>query len=99
MSAPGQHSSDRAAGGGPRGHILVVDDSSDIRALLSRGLTALDYRVTAVADGRAGVDAVAAGGIDLVLLDVQMPEMDGLTALAALRREHGPVELPVIMVT
>ena len=104
MSAPVQNPTEGAGGGGPGapspgGHILLVDDAREIRALLTRGLTNLGYRISAVADGKAALAAVAAGGVELVLLDIHMPEMDGFGVLTELRRTHGPVELPVIMVT
>jgi diguanylate cyclase (GGDEF)-like protein/PAS domain S-box-containing protein len=102
MNAPAQKPDDTASAGlraGSGGHILLVDDSHEVRALLTRGLSCLGYRVSDVADGATALERVKAGGIELVLLDIQMPGMDGFEVLAALRREHDPVELPVIMVT
>lgn len=77
--------------------VLVVDDDEDIRALL-RTLFVLDDRfqvVAEAADGLAALDAVANGPVDLVVLDCDMPVMDGLTALPLLR-ERSPDAAVVI---
>jgi two-component system chemotaxis response regulator CheB len=77
--------------------VLLVDDSATIRSLLSTTLGAdADLRVVGAAvNGRAGVDMVAADPPDIVLLDVEMPVMDGLTALREIRRIQP--KLPVLM--
>jgi two-component system chemotaxis response regulator CheB len=77
--------------------VLIVDDSATIRAVLSSTLAAdPDLKVVGTAnDGRAAVDAVAANPPDIVLLDVEMPVMDGIAALRAIRRLHP--KLPVLM--
>ncbi|GIL38895.1 putative bifunctional diguanylate cyclase/phosphodiesterase [Roseiterribacter gracilis] len=81
------------------GRILVVDDNGDNRTVLTRRLERRGYGVSEAVDGASALLQVAAGGIELVLLDVNMPEMSGLEVLAELRRTYNPVELPVIMVT
>ena len=77
--------------------VLLVDDSATIRSLLSTTLGAdADLRVVGAAvNGRMGVDMVAADPPDIVLLDVEMPVMDGLTALREIRRIQP--KLPVLM--
>jgi two-component system chemotaxis response regulator CheB len=77
--------------------VLIVDDSATIRALLSSTLSAdPDLKVVGTAnDGEAAVRAVSASPPDIVLLDVEMPVMDGITALKAIRRLHP--KLPVLM--
>jgi diguanylate cyclase (GGDEF)-like protein/PAS domain S-box-containing protein len=82
-----------------RGRILVVDDEPLVRTLLERCLGACGYEVTIAADGATALARVAAGGIDLVLLDINMPRMSGFELLDALRRDHDPNTLPVIMVS
>ncbi len=64
-------------------NVLIVDDSAVIRGLLSKMLTADDsiHIAGSVGDGAQAVKAVTAGGIDVVVLDIEMPVMDGLTAL------------------
>jgi DNA-binding response OmpR family regulator len=79
-----------------RGHVLVVDDERAIRRLLRLYLTDAGYTVAEAADGEAALDQVGHGGIDLVLLDVMLPGMDGYEVCRRLR-ETGSV--PVIMVT
>ena len=65
--------------------ILIADDEDSLRWVLEKGLTQAGYAVTAVADGEAAVRAFEADPFDLVFLDIKMPGMDGLTALARLR--------------
>ncbi|XYH93144.1 response regulator [Sorangium sp. So ce1128] len=66
-------------------HILVVDDEARIREVLLYALQKEGYTVTAVADGRAAIEAAGAGRIDLVVLDVMLPELDGLEVCRRLR--------------
>ena len=77
--------------------VLIVDDEKNIRATLARGLRLEGYRTEEAANGRAALELVDEGGIDLILLDVQMPEMDGLEFLAALR-DRG-LSTPAIVLT
>ena len=73
-------------------HLLVVDDEHDVRELLRRYFEGQRFRVSGAADGAALRAAIAAGGVDLVLLDLGLPGEDGL-ALMHWLREHwrGPV--------
>src|SRR5690606_11206572 len=77
--------------------ILVVDDEANIRRMLARLLESEGYRVSGAADGRAALEAVEAAEPDVVLLDLAMPELDGLATLRVLR-ERRP-ELPVVMMS
>jgi DNA-binding response OmpR family regulator len=79
------------------GRILVVDDDPKIARLLQRGLSLKGFEVTVAEDGARGREAWAAGGFDLVLLDVMLPEVDGLS-LCAERRVAGD-RTPVILLT
>jgi diguanylate cyclase (GGDEF)-like protein/PAS domain S-box-containing protein len=79
--------------------ILVVDDELLNRDMLSRRLRRKGYAVQVAADGRQALALIEQGGIDLVLLDNMMPEMNGLDVLKLLRATLSPAELPVIMVT
>jgi two-component system, chemotaxis family, protein-glutamate methylesterase/glutaminase len=76
---------------------LIVDDSGVVRRIVQRALeTDPDVEVVgAAADGRAGVELVQQLDPDIVTLDIEMPVMDGLTALRAIRTTHP--RLPVIM--
>jgi len=76
--------------------ILVADDEDSLRWVLEKGLHQAGYEVTAVKDGAAAVRAVEAEPFDVVLLDVRMPGMDGLTALGKMR-ELRPTASIVVM--
>jgi two-component system OmpR family response regulator len=78
-------------------HILIVDDDAEIRSLLSQYLLKNGLRVTAVADGRAMWQALEAGRIDLIVLDLMLPGEDGLTLCRNLRAKSS--DIPVIMLT
>lgn len=80
-------------------NILVVDDQAQNRRLLQDLLTIKGYAVNAVESGEAALEAIAAGGVDLVLLDVMMPGMDGFAVLAAIRGNPASAHLPVVLCT
>jgi DNA-binding response OmpR family regulator len=65
--------------------VLVVDDDDDIRAALRVVLTRAAMKVREAADGQACLDELERGGVDLVVLDVAMPRLDGITALERIR--------------
>jgi DNA-binding response OmpR family regulator len=77
-------------------HILVVDDDPALRELLTGYLSDADLRVTAAASAQAMFEAFEQSAIDLVVLDLRLPDGDGLT-LARQLRERAPV--PVILLT
>ena len=78
-------------------HILIVEDEPYIAAFISRGLTDAGYETTIADDGASGLETALAGGIDLVLLDIGLPTMDGFEVLRELRARD--TTLPVIMLT
>ena len=77
--------------------VLIVDDEKNIRATLSRGLHLDGYRTQEAGNGVEALKALQEGGVDLVILDVQMPEMDGLQLLAAMRERR--LSVPAIVLT
>jgi two-component system chemotaxis response regulator CheY len=78
--------------------ILTVDDSSTMRRIIKNTLNRIGY--TDVVEAEHGVDALAKmAGVEFVLTDWNMPEMDGLTFVKALRSKPEFNELPIIMVT
>ena len=79
--------------------ILVVDDNEMNRDLLSRRLQRKGYRVDTAAGGNSGLEMAMTGKYQLVLLDIMMPDVDGLTVLQRIRALHSKMELPVIMAT
>jgi two-component system KDP operon response regulator KdpE len=80
----------------PKPRILVVDDEPQIRRLLDISLRAQGYRVEEAANGAACLAALAAHGADLVLLDLGLPDRDGLDVLRDIR---GWTEVPVIILS
>ncbi len=68
--------------------ILVAEDNLVNQRLIVRLLEKRGHRVTLVADGRQAIEALDQGSFDLVLMDIQMPEMDGLEATAILREKE-----------
>ena len=79
--------------------VLVVDDSTAIRRILQRALKTAGYRVTEAADGQAALTACRTDRPDIVLLDVDMPVMDGPTALAAMKADADLADIPVLFLT
>jgi two-component system nitrogen regulation response regulator GlnG len=78
------------------GQILIADDEDGLRWVLEKGFRGAGYTVTAVKDGSAALREAEAQAYDLVLLDVRMPGIDGLTLLGQLRARR-PDSLVVIM--
>jgi sigma-B regulation protein RsbU (phosphoserine phosphatase) len=79
--------------------ILVVDDDEGNRESLSRRLVRRGYIVDVAPEGYSALKLLDAAPIDLVLLDVMMPGINGLEVLTRIRQTRPPTELPVIMVT
>ena len=78
---------------------LVVDDSRVVRKVARRILEANGFTVTEAGDGQQALDTCRISLPDCVLLDWNMPVMDGLTFLRALRQEFGPDKPPVVFCT
>jgi DNA-binding response OmpR family regulator len=78
-------------------HLLIVEDDPRIVEFLERGLAAHGYRTTSVGEGRAAVDAALQDEVDLIVLDLGLPDVDGLSVLQALRGQG--VTTPVLVLT
>ena len=81
------------------GDLLVVDDNEMNRDMLSRRLDLNGYTVTTAEGGRQALELIGGRPFDLVLLDVMMPDVDGLEVLRTVRERFSPAELPVMMLT
>ena len=85
-------------GADPSLSILVVDDESDLREMLTRSFSREGHRVMAVADGRSAIDRASTDHFDVVLLDVALgPGPDGYEVCRTLRGRRNVV--PIIMLT
>lgn len=92
-AAPAQ--TPRQTAGRPR--ILVVDDEASIRDLLSKTLALAEYDVDAAPDGRSALERLRLYPYDLLIADLKMPGMDGLTVIREAKRLK--TDLPVIIIT
>lgn len=79
--------------------VLVVEDYDDSRFMMARLLEMSGYRVLEAADGRAAVEVAERECPDVVLMDLQMPVLDGFTATSIIRRIESVCRVPVIAVS
>lgn len=79
--------------------ILIADDGRVMRTIISAKLSEKGYSVTAVASGREALESIDQEPVDLLVLDIHMPDMGGLETLRHLRERYTAVQLPVIMAT
>jgi excisionase family DNA binding protein len=87
----------RPATGATRPRVLVVDDEASIRDLLSKTLALAEYDVDVAADGRSALERMRMYPYDLLIADLKMPGMDGLTVIREAKRYKA--DLPVIIIT
>ncbi|WP_254509903.1 response regulator [Anatilimnocola floriformis] len=80
-------------------HILLVEDSEEFRTPLAKLLSKAGHRVTEAPDGRAALAHVLAETPDLIITDVQMPEMDGPSLLEVIRSYLRLFSIPVVVLT
>ena len=80
--------------------ILMIDDESDIQTVARIGLTLVeDWEVSTANSGREGIAQAKAHPPDVILLDVMMPDMDGLATLKALKSDVSTKDIPIIFLT
>ena len=79
--------------------ILLVEDNEMNRDMLSRRLQRKGYEVAMAVDGLQGVQMALAGGYDLILMDMSLPELDGWEATRRIRDEPGAKRVPIIALT
>ena len=80
-------------------HILVVDDQEDNRSVLERRLRRQGHTVESASGGRSALELLGRQRFDLVLLDVMMPDLDGLAVLEKMKADPATRDLPVIMIS
>jgi class 3 adenylate cyclase len=83
----------------PTAQILAVDDNKQSLEVLTKALTAANYRVITASDGPSALELVQSGSSDLVLLDVMMPGMSGYEVCQRIRAHEATRLLPVVMLT
>lgn len=81
----------------PTGHLLIVDDNKVNRLLMSRSVELLGHRVSVAENGKIAMQMLRAEKFDMLLLDIEMPEMDGFQVLQALKDDASLRDLPVIV--
>jgi two-component system chemotaxis response regulator CheY len=79
--------------------ILTVDDSASIRQAIKIALGGEGYTVTEAADGAEGLAKAVAGDFSLIITDLNMPVMDGLTMIRELRAKPGQTGVPILFLT
>ncbi|WP_010162624.1 response regulator [Sphingomonas sp. PAMC 26617] len=79
--------------------ILTVDDSPSLRMAIKIALTGAGYAVTEAGDGCEGLQKASAGTFDMIITDLNMPNMDGLTMIRELRKSAAHCGTPIIFLT
>ena len=79
--------------------ILVIEDNPDNRILITDVLTSLDYEVIVAVDGEEGVARAKSEKPDLILMDLQMPGMDGLETTRRIRNDASTAQIPIVALT
>lgn len=81
------------------GRILYIEDNFDNRILIKRVLEAEGYTVIEAEDGTAGIDAAKSATPDLILMDINLPDLDGYECTARLRKMEGFAKIPILALT
>ncbi|MDT8445439.1 MAG: response regulator [bacterium] len=79
--------------------ILTVDDSASVRQMVQFTLSSAGYEVQEAVDGQDALSKLGNGPYDLVLTDLNMPNMDGISLIKALRAESSTRTTPIVMLT
>lgn len=83
----------------PGGRLLIIDDAEGLRDVLAIKLAREGYSVATAAGTRDASELLAQGGLDLILLDLRLPDGNGLELLSRLRETHSALDLPVIIIS
>jgi len=76
--------------------ILIADDDAGVRSVLARHLASAGYEVLEAADGRGCLDVLRTTGVDLVIVDIYMPDVDGIAVIAQAHRDFPHVRILAI---
>ena len=79
-------------------HVLIIDDESDFVAIIKERLEFEGYEVTSAQNGKVGLEMMHQMDVDIVLLDIMMPEMNGFEVLAKIREEGAMLAKPPIII-
>ena len=100
MPSPAVPAEEAVAAAGPRARILVAEDQYMIRELMETMLTQAGHEVVLAQNGAEALEALEGGDFDMVLMDVGMPEMDGITATRRIRQMDERIRnIPIIALT
>lgn len=79
-------------------HILIVEDEAEIASFIKKGLTAENFAVDVATTGRRGLELAQTSEYDLVILDIKLPEMDGISVCKEIRQTNKKT-LPILMLS
>lgn len=79
--------------------VLVVDDSGTVRQQVTMALKQAGFSTKEAADGKEGLDTISGGSVDMVICDVNMPNMNGLEMVEAVKAKPENKALPIVMLT
>ena len=79
--------------------IMTVDDSSSIRQLVSFTLTGAGYNVIEASDGRDALSKISSASVQMMFVDLNMPNMDGIELIKNIRTDEANKYIPIIMLT
>jgi excisionase family DNA binding protein len=94
---PSARAQGRTGSAAIRPRVLIVDDEPGVRDLLSKSLTLAEYDVDVASDGRGALDRIRTHPYDLLIADLKMPGLDGLSVIREVKRFK--TDLPVIIIT
>ena len=79
--------------------ILIIDDSSDIVEILKARIEANDFIVLTAMSGKEGIEKASSNPIDVIILDIMMPEMDGFEVCRRLKKLDATKTIPIVMLS
>jgi CheY-like chemotaxis protein len=85
--------------GGAQPVVLVVEDFEDNRFMMRRLLEMSGYRVVEAVNGNQAVELAASESPDIILMDLSLPQLDGLAATRRIRAQEGPRKVPIVAVS